>query len=103
MEKKVKTYRNVDIKTIRMGAPGENHKHLRALVETEDEFLVFQEATIAALVRAYISVKNHPQKAAVLMAGEYAENLKPGFARWQLLERDEVDQGIIEMMSEIME
>ncbi len=53
---------NEDIKELTAEIP-EGHKHLRTTIVLQDgtEF-VFQEATIANLVRAYITVKTHPMK-----------------------------------------
>ena len=54
---------NEDIKEILVEIP-EGHQHIRTKVTLKDDTeLVFQEATIANLTRAFITVKTHPQKA----------------------------------------
>jgi hypothetical protein len=91
LNKPVNNFRNSDIKSITMGIPGADHKHLRAVIETEDSFIVFQEATLAALVRAYIRVKTHPVDDVVRLVGGEIDNRKPGYASWQLLEDEKKD------------
>jgi hypothetical protein len=46
----------------------------------------FQEATIANLVRAYITVKTHPELTRVRLSGRKLVMKKAGYAEWQLLE-----------------
>ena len=90
MLKVIKTW---DVKRVLLGIP-EGHKHLRAFIELKDgEIIVFQEATIAAIVRGYIEIKTHPVKEAVEFLGkEIPESeRKKGFASWQLIESEEND------------
>jgi hypothetical protein len=63
------------------------HKHLRTTIVLHDgrEF-TFQEATIANLVRAYITVKTHPAVTRVRLVGKKLDQRKDGYAEWQLLE-----------------
>ncbi len=77
---------NEDIKELIVEIP-EGHKHLRTRILLQDstEF-VFQEATIANLVRAYITVKTHPTIKKVVFKGKRLEERKEGYAEWQLLE-----------------
>jgi allophanate hydrolase subunit 2 len=65
----------------------EGHKHLRARLLLHDgaEF-IFQEATIANIARAYITMKTHPQRTAMRLKGKTLQDRKPGFADYQLLE-----------------
>ncbi|MBM4136740.1 MAG: hypothetical protein FJ241_07905 [Nitrospira sp.] len=76
---------NKDIKELTAEIP-EGHKHLRTTIVLQDgtEF-VFQEATIANLVRAYIMVKTHPVKRKVTLKGEKLTERKNGYAEWQLV------------------
>lgn len=63
------------------------HKHLRTTLILKDKTeIVFQEATIANLVRAYITVKTHPVINKVILKGERIIERKEDFAEWQLLE-----------------
>ena len=79
---------NADIAEILL-APPPGHQHLRAVIRLHSgEEFVLQEATVANLVRAFVTVKTHPQKNSCRLIGrEVVEGeLKKGFAGWQLLE-----------------
>ena len=80
--------RNDDIKEVLIEIP-EGHKHIRTKIVLHDntEFIL-QEATIASIVRAYITVRTHAQKTSVRLKGTEPANLKEGFANWQLLEEN---------------
>lgn len=77
---------NEDIKELTAEIP-EGHKHLRTTIVLQDgtEF-VFQEATIANLMRAYITVKTHPLKRRMTLIGKKLSERKDGYAEWQLVE-----------------
>jgi len=78
--------RNEDIQSLIAEIP-EGHKHLRTTVVLRDGTeLVFQEAAMANLVRAYIGVKTHPTARKVALHGVRIEERKDGYAEWQLLE-----------------
>ena len=78
--------RNEDIKEILVEIP-EGHKHIRTTIFLQDgSELVFQEAAIAGITRAYIAVKTHPQKESVKLKGTLLNEKKAGYADWQLLE-----------------
>ena len=78
--------RNEDIRRVIAEVP-EGHRHLRTTLELADGTeLVFQEAAIANIVRAYIGVKTHPRARRVVLKGERLEERKEGYAEWQLLE-----------------
>ena len=79
---------NEDIKELTAEIP-DGHKHLRTMMVLQDgkEF-VFQEATIANLVRAYIMVKTHPVKRKVTLKGKSFSERKDGYAEWQLVEEE---------------
>jgi hypothetical protein len=77
---------NEDIKELIAEIP-EGHKHLRTTIVLQDGTeMVFQEATIANLVRAYITVKTHPVKRKVILKGKRLDERKDGYAEWQLVE-----------------
>lgn len=80
---------NEDIKELTAEIP-EGHRHLRTTMVLQDgtEF-VFQEATIANLVRAYITVKTHPSKKKVVLKGRKIGERKEGYAEWQLIEEED--------------
>lgn len=78
--------RNDDIKSLVVEVP-EGHKHLRTTIALQDGTeLVFQEATIASVVRAYVDIKTHPQKNSVMLICQKIEERKEGYAEWQLME-----------------
>ena len=82
--------RNEDIVEIRMEIPG-GHRHLRTtLVFKDGSSIVLQEATVANLVRAFVTVKTHPVKTRLVLAGRHLERRKAEFAEWQLIEIDEI-------------
>ena len=78
--------KNEDIKEILVEIP-EGHKHIRTKITLQDDTeLVLQEAAIANITRAYITVKTHPQKESVKLTGRQLTDKKDGYADWQLLE-----------------
>ncbi|MEN3183975.1 MAG: hypothetical protein ABDK93_03150 [Atribacterota bacterium] len=86
MEPKALVFRNEDVQSIVVEIP-EGHRHIRTTVVLADgTSLTFQEATIANLVRAYITVLTHPTKERVVLRGQSLSTRKEGYAPWQLLE-----------------
>jgi len=80
--------RNEDVKELVVEIP-DGHKHLRTTVRLQDGTeLVFQEATVTNMVRAYVSVKTDPTKKLVTLKGRALRDRKEGYAEWQLLEED---------------
>ena len=78
--------RNEDIEELTAEIP-EGHLHLRTAIRLRDGTeLVFQEATAAAIVRAYITVKTHPTILRVRLIGKKQEERKDGYSGWQLME-----------------
>jgi hypothetical protein len=77
---------NEEVKELTTEIP-EGHRHLRTTIVLQDgkEF-TFQEATIANLVRAYITVKTHPELTSVRLSGRKLVMKKEGYSEWQLLE-----------------
>jgi hypothetical protein len=79
-------YTNNDIKELITEIP-EGHKHIRTTIIMQDgTSMTFQEATVANLVRAFISIKTHPQLTSVVMKGKSLKERKNGYAEWQLIE-----------------
>lgn len=77
---------NEDIKELIAEVP-EGHRHLRTTIVLQDGTeLVFQEATIANLVRAYTTVKTHPTIKKVILKGKKITGRKEGYTEWQLVE-----------------
>jgi len=77
---------NEEIKELIAEVP-EGHRHLRTTLVLQDgREITLQEATVANLVRAYITVKTHPARSSLRLHGERLSLRKEGFAEWQLLE-----------------
>lgn len=99
----IKMYRNSDILKIIAFIPP-CHKHLRLVVVTKDQIIVFHEATVAAIVRAYIDITTHPTRKAV----EYAQSKldksmrKPGYAEDQLIETNSLGNEIINEWAKVL-
>ena len=86
MGDKIMNIRNEEIKEILVEIP-EGHKHIRTKITLQDATeLVFQEAAVANIARAYITIKTHPQKTSVKLKGKQLTEKKEGYADWQLLE-----------------
>jgi hypothetical protein len=78
--------RNEDVKELISEIP-EGHKHLRVSMMLYDGTeITFQEATVANLVRAYITVKTHPETNKIILKGKRLQDRKEGYAEWQLVE-----------------
>jgi len=57
----IRIIRNEDIETVLIGVP-KGHKHLRVCMKLKDNSaMIFQEATIANILRAYVTIKTHPK------------------------------------------
>jgi hypothetical protein len=81
-----KLLRNEDVTRVVAEIP-QGHRHLRTTVTLADgSSLTFQEATVAAIVRAYVAVKTDPVRERVVLEGRVVEGGKAGYAQWQLLE-----------------
>jgi hypothetical protein len=79
---------NENIKELTAEIP-KGHKHLRTTIVLQDGTeMVFQEATIANLVRAYITVKTHPIKKKITLKGMKLSETKRDYAEWQLIEEE---------------
>ncbi len=77
---------NEDVKEVLAEIP-EGHRHLRTTVTMQDgTVLTFQEATIANLVRAYVTIKTHPRLTRIRLSGKLLDDRKEGYAAWQLIE-----------------
>ncbi len=55
----LKVYRNEDVLEIIAAIP-HGHQHTGFLIRFKDQEILLQEATVAALVRAYVLVSLHP-------------------------------------------
>ncbi len=83
-----------NVEQLLFGIP-ENHQHYRLLITTDqNQVLVCSEALVAAITRAYISVKTHPERLAIQMTKKILKRHKDDFASFQLLEADKNDLDI---------
>jgi hypothetical protein len=74
------------IKEVLMEVP-DGHRHIRTMIILQDDTeIIFQEATIANIARAYIALRTHPKKTSIRLKGQQLRGKKQGFADWQLLE-----------------
>ena len=79
---------NEDVHELLVEIP-EGHRHLRTRVLLSDGTeLVFQEAAISNLIRAFLSVKTHPTRKLCRLKGRRVSGAKKGYADWQLLEEE---------------
>ena len=95
---------NEDVSRVLIGVP-EGHKHLRICLELKATCtLVFQEATVANILRVYTTVKTHPsvQARELEMKSLTAEQRKEGYATHQLLETPKKDEEIKKELSELL-
>ena len=99
--KKLRVFRNQDVKRVYIGPP-KGHKHLRLIIETEEEILVFQEATLAAITRGYTYVKTHPIRKAIKLESRRIGERKEGYAEYQLLETRDDDEEITDEITGII-
>lgn len=101
---KIRIIRNKDISRALIGVP-EGHKHLRICLELKNgRVLVFQEATVANILRAYTTIKTHPSVRAkeLKMKTLTAKQRKEGYAVHQLLETSRKDAEIEEELSGLL-
>ena len=94
-------FRNEDVERVLMGVPKE-HRHIRTIVETKDELFVLQEATIAGIVRAYITLKTHPLRDGVELVRTVCDDRKRGYAKQQLLESAKVSGEVVSELSRVL-
>ncbi len=77
------------------------HYHLRLVLEFRDGTrIVLHEATVAALVRAYIDIVTHPSRRGVILESRRLgrSERKHGYAEWQLVESGDEDEAIREIV-----
>lgn len=83
---RLRSLRNEDVTLVVAEIPA-GHRHLRTTVSLADgSSVTFQEATVAAIVRAYVAVKTDPLRDRIVLAGRMVAERKAGYAEWQLLE-----------------
>jgi hypothetical protein len=77
---------NEDISEVVLEVP-EGHRHIRTRIVLQDGTeIIFREAAIANITRAFTTIKTDPLKSKVRLVGRKLVERKPGYAEWQLLE-----------------
>jgi len=102
--KRTNVIRNEDVSRVLIGVP-KGHKHLRVCLELKSVgTLVFQEATLANILRAYTTIKTHPSVRArdLRMKTLAAKQTKESYAKHQLLETSKKDEEIEKELSELL-
>jgi len=78
--------RNRHVSRVVVGVP-DGRQHIRARIETAGgDVITLQEATLAAIARAYLAVSTHPTRNAVELRAAEVPGRKDGFAEVQLIE-----------------
>jgi hypothetical protein len=91
--------RNRHVSRVLVGVP-DGHQHIRARIETGGgDVITLQEATLAAIARAYLSVSTHPTRNAVELRAAEIKGRKDGFAEVHLLETDTDEATIRELLA----
>jgi hypothetical protein len=102
---KIQIVRNEDVSRVLVGVP-RGHKHLRIFIQLENgSALIFHEATVANMIRAYITVKTHPSARAQELEAQTLtpEQRKEDFAQHQLVETPTVSRAIEVELEELLE
>ena len=97
--------RNEDIETVLIGAPN-GHKHIRVCMKLKDNStIIFQEATMANILRAYVTIKTHPTIKAQELKMRVLDKTsqKQGYALHQLLETSRNQEEIEKELREFLE
>jgi len=94
-ENNVKIYKNEDVIEIVAAIP-RGHYHTRFLIKFKDQEILLQEATVAALMRAYAIVATHPTRKGIVLQKKVLDKKekKLGFAYVQLLEKPGSEEAI---------
>ncbi len=99
----VKIYRNEDVVEIIAAIPN-GHYHVRFLVRFKDQEILLQEATVAAIVRAYVLTALHPIRRGIILRRRVLgkESRKKGFASAQLIEEHGSEEEAVSYITKIM-
>ncbi len=93
--KKIKVIRNQDVKRLLVGTPSRN-EDIYAIFELDNEFLIFQSATIHNLERGFDWVYQHPKLTSIeMVTHKLAEKeRKEGYEEYQLLETSKAEKDV---------
>ncbi|HIP57577.1 MAG TPA: hypothetical protein EYH02_05910 [Ignisphaera aggregans] len=100
----LRIYRNEDVKRVIAFIPP-GHRHVRLLIELKDQTILLQEASVAAIVRAYIDVVTHPNRKAIELTISRlpSSERKPGYAEYQLIESGRSEEDVIAEVLRMLE
>ena len=101
-DNKLVVFRNSDVKKIVAFIP-RGHKHIRLYIEFDEMKIILQEATVAAIVRAYVNIKNHPTRRAYELVSQRLMERKEGYAEYQLIESTRDEEEILLDMENIID
>jgi hypothetical protein len=90
----VRVYPNEKVRRVIAAIPP-GHKHVRLVIELEDQTIVLQEAAAAAIARAYVDVVTHPTRRAVELVGVRVSRAKSGYAEHQLVESGKGEEEVL--------
>lgn len=102
---RIRVIRNEDVEKVLLGVPP-GHKHLRISMKLKNgPTLIFQEATIANISRAYVTLKTHPriQTQELRTQTLTEEQRKEGYATHQLIETSRITREINTELKELLE
>ena len=98
----LKIYRNEDLKRIIAFIPPD-HMHVRIYIEFTDQSIILQEASVSAILRAFINVSHHPTRRAYELISVKLEERKCGYAEYQLIESPRSDEEVLKDVMELYE
>lgn len=100
----VKIYSNADVDKI-IGFIPRGHMHMRLIIELSDQTIILHEATVAAIVRAYVNIVAHPEKKAIELSRVCRERQgwKLGYATCQLVETGAREDEVIKYAESLLE
>lgn len=101
---KTRMIQNEDVKQVLVGTP-KGHKHIRVYIKLKNgTAMIFQEATIANILRAYATVKTHPTIRAreLKMKALTVASRKEDYATHQLLETSRTADNIEEALQDFL-
>ncbi|RLF06482.1 MAG: hypothetical protein DRJ64_04440 [Thermoprotei archaeon] len=97
---RIRVYRNQDVKRIIAFIPP-GHMHTRLYIEFDDQGIILNEATISAILRAYINIAHHPTRRAIELINYRLDKKKFGYAKYQLLESEREEDDILNEAMEL--
>ncbi|WFO76405.1 hypothetical protein J4526_09545 [Desulfurococcaceae archaeon MEX13E-LK6-19] len=101
--KKIRIYRNDEVEGVIAGIP-RGHYHLRMAIVLKDQVIVLHEATVAAIVRAYVDIVTHPTRRAVAMVKRTVDKTKKhGYASVQQVDADVDEDNVLDIIEKMLE